>query len=71
SEEFAIGIREGCVSLPEPKLGDWFKYVYADMPEYLAAQREEYLAYESSFSDADTDASAPQEATVIETERVL
>ena len=47
----SAGLRAGCLSLPEPQLAEMWGRVYADTPDLLHRQREEYLAYEESFSD--------------------
>lgn len=52
ADEFGEDIREGCVSLPAPKLEDWWGLAYAFLPPSLAAQRDAYLAYEASFEEA-------------------
>ncbi len=49
SEELAIRMREGAVSMPEPKLEEWFDLVYTDTPDPLLAQKQDYLDYEASF----------------------
>lgn len=46
-------LRTGCLTLPEPTLEQSFSKVYAETPELLLAQRDELLAYESSFLDGD------------------
>ena len=51
SDALAERLRAGCVSLPEPQLAEMWGRVYADTPDLLHRQREEYLAYEESFSD--------------------
>lgn len=59
ADALAERLREGCLALPEPQLGDLWGRVYADTPVRLERQREEYLAYEASF---ETPATAEQEA---------
>jgi len=49
SEGLAERMRAGCVALPEPVLSEQWQHAYADMPDLLVRQREEYLAYEASF----------------------
>jgi 2-oxoisovalerate dehydrogenase E1 component alpha subunit len=49
SEALAERLREGCVNLPEPKLEDSWRQVYANTPDLLEKQRADYLAYEASF----------------------
>ena len=51
SDALAERLRAGCLSLPEPQLAEMWGRVYADTPDLLHRQREEYLAYEESFSD--------------------
>ncbi|MGC3995012.1 MAG: thiamine pyrophosphate-dependent dehydrogenase E1 component subunit alpha [Propionicimonas sp.] len=52
SDALAERLRAGCVALPEPDLADYFGLVHARTTEHLLAQREAYLAYESSFEEA-------------------
>ena len=54
SDALAERVREGCVSLAEPRLADLWERVYADTPEALERQRAEYLAYEASFVNEET-----------------
>ena len=49
SEALAERLRAGCVALPEPELSEQWQHVYADMPDLLVRQRDDYLAYEASF----------------------
>ena len=49
SEALAERLRAGCVQLPEPKLEDAWRQVYANTPDLLEKQRTDYLAYEASF----------------------
>jgi len=49
SEALAERLRAGCVELPEPKLEDSWRQVYANTPDLLEKQRTDYLAYEASF----------------------
>ncbi|MFT4109831.1 thiamine pyrophosphate-dependent dehydrogenase E1 component subunit alpha [Propionicimonas sp.] len=52
SDALAERLRAECVALPEPELADYFGLVHARTPDHLLAQREAYLAYESSFEEA-------------------
>jgi len=56
ADELGVRLREECLTLPEPRLEDFWALTYADLPPSLAAQREEYRAYEASFEDADVTA---------------
>ncbi|MFP5416569.1 MAG: thiamine pyrophosphate-dependent dehydrogenase E1 component subunit alpha [Actinomycetes bacterium] len=51
SEALGVRIREGCLTLPEPRLEDYWELVYASLPPSLAAQRDEYVSYEASFAE--------------------
>lgn len=51
SEALAERLRAGCLALPEPLLADQWSNVYATTPDRLVRQREEYLAYEASFTE--------------------
>ena len=55
SEALGVRVREGCLELPEPRLEDFWALAYATLPPALAAQRDEYLAYEASFEDAEAE----------------
>jgi len=49
AEELAVGLREGCLALPEPNILDMFDRVYGDTPPDLLAQRDQYASYLASF----------------------
>jgi pyruvate dehydrogenase E1 component alpha subunit len=49
SEALAERMRAGCVNLPEPRLEDCWRQVYANTPDLLEKQRTDHLAYEASF----------------------
>jgi pyruvate dehydrogenase E1 component alpha subunit len=51
SEALAERLRAGCVALAEPALADYWDLVYANTPDLLVRQREQYLAYEASFEE--------------------
>ncbi len=51
SEDLAIRIREGCVTLREPRLEEFFEHVVIDPPDILLEQRDDYLEYEAGFDD--------------------
>ena len=51
AEALAVRVREGCLALPEPRLEDLWGFVGAALAPPLAAQRDEYLAYEASFDE--------------------
>ncbi len=50
ADAVAERLRDGCVSLPEPRLPDMWDRVYVDTPAALERQRAGYLAYEASFA---------------------
>lgn len=52
ADALAARLRDGCVSLPEPDLADFWGLAYANTPDLLVRQREEFLAYEASFEEA-------------------
>jgi 2-oxoisovalerate dehydrogenase E1 component alpha subunit len=62
SDALAERLRVGCLALPEPRLEQFFTQVYAETPELLLAQRDEYLAYEDSFDQADGEAAPLHQA---------
>lgn len=49
AEEFGDEIRRSCLSLPEPKMDDLFKQVYAEAHPLLEQQAAEYATYAASF----------------------
>jgi pyruvate dehydrogenase E1 component alpha subunit len=51
SDALAERLRDGCVALPEPVLADAWDVVYANTPDLLVRQRDEYLAYAASFEE--------------------
>jgi 2-oxoisovalerate dehydrogenase E1 component alpha subunit len=44
-------LRKACVSMPDPTPAQLFENVYAEPHSLLAAEREQYLSYLSSFAD--------------------
>jgi pyruvate dehydrogenase E1 component alpha subunit len=52
AEELAARIRRGTVEMPTPPAASMFDAVYAEQPPPLAAQREEFVAYQASFEEA-------------------
>ena len=51
SEALAIRVREGCVTLPDPKFEEFFENVVIDPADILLEQRDDYLEYEAGFDD--------------------
>ncbi len=51
SEELAVRIREGCLTLREPALEEFFEHVVIDPGDVLLEQRDDYLEYEAGFDD--------------------
>jgi pyruvate dehydrogenase E1 component alpha subunit len=49
AKELGHHLREGCKALPDPKPLDQFGYVFTEMTDEIAAQRDEYAAYLASF----------------------
>ncbi|GAB7002648.1 pyruvate dehydrogenase (acetyl-transferring) E1 component subunit alpha [Nocardioides sp. AN3] len=52
AEALGVHLREGCRALPEPVVTDLFDRVYTEIPDELAAQRDEYSDYLASFEEA-------------------
>jgi pyruvate dehydrogenase E1 component alpha subunit len=48
----AARLREGCLSMPDPKPLQIFDDVYAEMPAELTRQREQFAAYLDSFEES-------------------
>ena len=49
AKELGHHLREGCKALPDPKPMDQFGYVFTEMTEEIAAQRDGFQAYLDSF----------------------
>ena len=52
AKEMGHHLREGCKALPDPKPMDQFGYVFTEMTEEIAAQRDGFAAYLASFEGA-------------------
>ena len=50
AETLAIGLREGCRSLPNPAPESLFDHVYAEPHPLIDSEREEFLRYHGSFA---------------------
>lgn len=48
SVALAVRIREGCISLPEPRLSDWFDRAYAQTPAAIRRQGDVQRAREEA-----------------------
>ena len=51
AEELGARLREGCRSMPDPRLLDVFDQVYAEQTEELAEQKATFAAYLDSFEE--------------------
>ena len=51
AKELGAHLREGCKALPDPKPVDQFDYVFTEMTEELATQRDGFAAYLESFEE--------------------
>ncbi|MGL5857501.1 MAG: pyruvate dehydrogenase (acetyl-transferring) E1 component subunit alpha [Angustibacter sp.] len=51
AERLAVRVREGCLSMPDPKPLDMFDHVYVEEHPLLAHEREGFAAYLDSFVD--------------------
>jgi 2-oxoisovalerate dehydrogenase E1 component alpha subunit len=49
----AARLREGCLSMPDPTLTDFFDHAYVEQTPQLAEQKAQYAAYAASFGDTD------------------
>ncbi len=50
SEELAVGLREGCRSMPNPAPESLFDHVYAEAHPLIESEREEFVRYHASFA---------------------
>jgi pyruvate dehydrogenase E1 component alpha subunit len=55
ADELAVRIRQGTVEMPDPVPTSMFDHVYAEQTPHLAQQREEFVAYHSSFDTASSE----------------
>ena len=44
-------MRQGCLELPGPDMGDMWLRAFTETPQYLMTQRAAWQAYEDSFLD--------------------
>ncbi len=51
ADDLGAHLRAGCRALPDPSPLSVFDHVYAEMPEELRVQRDEYAEYLSSFEE--------------------
>jgi len=49
ADEIAARLREGCLSMPDPTLTDFFQHAYVDQTPQLVEQQAQYAAYAASF----------------------
>ena len=49
AEELAVHVREGTLSMPDPTGESMFDHVYVEDHPLLAAEREQFVAYQASF----------------------
>jgi pyruvate dehydrogenase E1 component alpha subunit len=49
--ELGAAVRQACVSMPDPRPAQLFENIYAEPHPLVDAEREQYLAYLSSFAD--------------------
>ncbi|HEV7452411.1 MAG TPA: pyruvate dehydrogenase (acetyl-transferring) E1 component subunit alpha [Pseudonocardiaceae bacterium] len=58
ADELAARLRDYCISMPAPGPERIFSKVYAEPSPSVEAQREEFLAYHTSFADAATNSNS-------------
>jgi len=51
SAELGAQVRQACVSMPDPRPAQLFENVYAEPHSLVGAEREQFMAYLSSFAD--------------------
>ncbi|GAB3747896.1 pyruvate dehydrogenase (acetyl-transferring) E1 component subunit alpha [Microlunatus parietis] len=51
AQQVATELRQACLSLPDPELGELFDNVYADTTPYLTEQRAGFEEYQASFAE--------------------
>jgi 2-oxoisovalerate dehydrogenase E1 component alpha subunit len=52
ADELAVHVREGCLTMPDPKPLDLFEHVYVDDHPLVDAERKAFAEYLDSFADA-------------------
>jgi 2-oxoisovalerate dehydrogenase E1 component alpha subunit len=52
ADELAVHVREGCLTMPDPKPLDLFEHVYVDDHPLVDEERKAFAAYLDSFADA-------------------
>jgi len=52
AEELAVHVRRGTLDMPEPEGTTMFDHVYVEPHQLLAAEREQFAAYQASFEGA-------------------
>jgi pyruvate dehydrogenase E1 component alpha subunit len=52
ADELAVHVREGCLTMPDPKPLDLFEHVYVDDHPLVDDERKAFAAYLDSFADA-------------------
>lgn len=62
SEQLAVRVREGCLTLREPALEEFFEHVVVDPPDSLLEQRDDFLEYEAGFELGDVSDAAPAQS---------
>jgi pyruvate dehydrogenase E1 component alpha subunit len=51
ADELAVHVREGCLTMPDPKPLDLFEHVYVDDHPLVDEERKTFAAYLDSFAD--------------------
>ena len=49
ADQIAAKLREGCLSMPDPTLTDFFQHAYVEQTPQLVEQQAQYAAYAASF----------------------
>jgi 2-oxoisovalerate dehydrogenase E1 component alpha subunit len=53
ADQIAARLREGCLSMPDPSLTDFFDHAYVEQTQQLVEQKAQYTAYAASFGDTE------------------
>jgi pyruvate dehydrogenase E1 component alpha subunit len=62
ADELAVHVREGCLTMPDPKPLDLFEHVYVDDHPLVDAERQAFATYLDSFADSDASTAAEEVA---------
>ena len=60
ASDYAADLRTRCLALPDPRMLDFFDYVYVEQTPYLVEQKANFAEYLATFEGADSAEELPQ-----------